>query len=71
MGERDVKQKKPADKPAAPPVGVIYEAVQGINYGPDSTRIEPGAVVPAEVIDAAPWLLQGGHVRIRKEATNG
>lgn len=44
----------------------VYEAIHGINYGEANTRIEPGEVVPAELIQSSPWLLANGHVRPRK-----
>lgn len=44
----------------------VYEAIHGINYGEADTRIEPGEVVPADLIQSSPWLLANGHVRPRK-----
>lgn len=42
-----------------------FVAVDGITYKDTRGKeraVEPGAVVPAEVVDQAPWLLEGGHV---------
>lgn len=72
MGEQDLKEEKPKRAKRLPePVPMQYVAIYGLNYGPDGTRVEPGGDVPAEVVENAPWLLEHGHVTVKKEAAIG
>ena len=48
-----------------------YVATVGMNLlcdesNPDGTRIEAGAVVPAAVLEKAPWLIEQGHVVVKE-----
>lgn len=47
---------------------VTWVATVGITW-PDG-RVEAGEVVPAEVVEAAPWLIEQGHV-IPQERVDG
>lgn len=68
MGEQNLKTRA---KRLPEPVPLQYVAIYGLNYGPDGTRVEPGGDVPAEVVENAPWLLEKGHVTVKKEAAIG
>lgn len=66
MSER--KRDEPKTAPEQEPVR--YEAVVGLSVpnaaGDGELRIEPGHLVPERVIEAAPWLVEQGHVRARE-----
>jgi hypothetical protein len=83
---KKVKKAEPTEVPVgeyeqrlqqlSEPLSIQYVALSGLNYGcavedPEGTRIEAGEDVPAEVVKNAPWLLEQGHVTVKKGAING
>jgi hypothetical protein len=46
-----------------------YEVLVGINYGPDQTRAEPGAVVSDLPAKSLGWLVEQQIVRLADPAT--
>jgi hypothetical protein len=60
------------DADTAPLTGSpVYLAVVGLNAGvsednPDGLRIEPGEIVPDDVIAASPWLIEQGCVTLQE-----
>jgi hypothetical protein len=68
LTEKQTENIDPETAQAEAPA-VVYLAIVGISKG--DVRIEPGEVVPPEIIAGAPWLIENNHVRPRKGTSNG